>query len=159
MKQSKFDPCFFVGKQMLAILYVDDILFWSKDEKEIEKFAQKLRETGIDLEQEDDAAGFLGVRMEKNVQGNLEMKQEGLIDRIIETLGLNVGTVHGKFTPAEGTLLVKDEEGEAVIGDFSYSSVIGMLLYLLRHTRPDIAYATNSLARYMFVQSYCMRRH
>ncbi len=126
------------------------IFYFAKDEKEIEELAKKLRETGIDLEQEDDAAGFLGVRMEKNMQGKLEMKQEGLIDRIIETLGLNVGTVHGKFTPAEGTPLVKDEEGEAVVGDFSYSSVIGMLWYLSRHTHPDITYAVNSLARYIF---------
>ena len=150
MKQSQFDPCFFVGENVLAISYVDDILFWSKDEKEIEKLARKLRETGIDLEQEDDAAGFLGVRMEKNAEGKLEMTQEGLIDRIIEALGLNVGTVHGKFTPAEGNPLVKDEDGEAAVGDFNYSSVIGMLLYLSGHSRPDIAYAVNSLARYMF---------
>ncbi len=65
MKQSQFDPCFFVGEHVIAILYVNDILFWSKDEKEIEKLAWKLRETGIDLKQVDDAAGFLGVRMEK----------------------------------------------------------------------------------------------
>ncbi len=88
--------------------------------------------------------------MEKNTPGKLEIKQEGLINRIIEILGLNVGTVHGKFTPAEGNLLVKDEEGEATVGDFSYSSVIDMLMYLSGHTQPDIAYAVNSLTRYMF---------
>ena len=27
MKQSQFDPCFFVGKNVLVISYVDDILF------------------------------------------------------------------------------------------------------------------------------------
>ena len=90
----------------------------------------KLRAAGVDIEQEDDAAGFLGVRIEKNKDGLLEMTQEGLIDRVIETLGLDVGTVHGKWMPAEATHLVRDDSGEKAHGDFSYNSVVGMLLYL-----------------------------
>ena len=57
----------------------------------------KLREVGIDLEQEDDAAGFLGVRLERDPDtGLLEMKQTGLIDRILEALGLNVGLLKSR---------------------------------------------------------------
>ena len=82
---------------MIAVCFVDDILFWSKDEKHIHNLAMKLRAEGVDLEQEDDAAGFLGVRLERNEEtGLLEMKQTGLIDRIIEALGHDVGTVNGK---------------------------------------------------------------
>ena len=33
---------------------------------------------------------------------------------------------------------------------FNYASVVGMLLYLAGHSRPDIAYAVNCAARYMF---------
>ena len=150
MKQSKFDPCLFVGDTVIAICYVDDILFWSKNEDNIHEVAMKLREAGVDLEQEDDAAGFLGVRIEKNKDGLLEMTQEGLIDRVIETLVLDVGTVHGKWTPAEAAPLVRDDSGEKAHGDFSYSSVVGMLLYLSGHSRPDIAYAVNCAARYIF---------
>ena len=74
------------------------------------------------------------------------MRQTGLIDRIIEALGLNVGTVNGKFTPTELKPLVRDEDGEEAHGDFNYSSVVGMLLYLSGHSRPEIAYAVNSAA-------------
>ncbi len=35
-------------------------------------------------------------------------------------------------------------------GNFNYSSVVGMLLYLAGHTCPDITYAVNCSARYMF---------
>ena len=151
MKQSDLDPCLFVSDKVVCIVYVDDFLFWAKDEKDISELAMRLREEEMDLEQEDDAAGFLGVRLEKSESsGLIEMKQTGLIDRIIETLGLDKGTVNGKFTPAEANPLVKDEDGPSASGDFNYASVVGMLLYLAGHSRPDIAYAVNCCARYMF---------
>eukprot|EP00957_Ditylum_brightwellii_P002530 194326-Ditylum_brightwellii.AAC.1 len=66
---------------------------------------------GVDLEEEDDAAGFLGVRMEKDeTTGLLELKQTGLIDRVLETLGLDDGTAKCKWTPSESKPLVKDAD-------------------------------------------------
>ena len=52
-----------------------------------------------------------------------EMKQEGLIDHVIEASGLGDDTVNGKATPAEVKLLVKDTDGEIAHDDFGYSSV------------------------------------
>jgi len=63
---------------------------------------------------------------------------------------LDDGYARGKHTPAETKPLVKDEDGAAASEGFSYSSVVGMLLYLSGHTRPDITYAVNCCARYMF---------
>ena len=134
---------------------MDDLLFWARDEKDIHELAMKLCEVGVDLEQEDDAAGFLGVQMSKDTKtGLLELKQTGLIDIIIEAMGLDVGTVNGKATPAQNAPLAKDVDGLDGKGDFSYLSVVGMLLYLSGHLRPDIAYAVNCAACYMF----CLKR-
>ena len=69
-----------------------------------------LFQCGVDLEQEDDAAGFLGVRIEQNESGLLEMKQEGLINHVIAP-GLNIGTMNGETTPVDAKLLVKDSDG------------------------------------------------
>jgi hypothetical protein len=111
----------------------------------------QLRELDVDLEQEDDAAGFLGVTLEPDPEtGLLEMKQTGLIKQVIKALGLNDGLVKGKKTPSESKPLVKNINGEAASGAFSYSSVVGMLLYLSGHTCPDITVAVNCCARYMF---------
>jgi hypothetical protein len=104
---------------------VDDFLFWAKDEKDISELAMRLCEEEMDLEQEDDAAGFLGVRLKKSESsGLIEMKQTGLINRIIEALGLDKGTVNGKFTPAEANPLVKDEDGPSASGDISIMPVL-----------------------------------
>ena len=104
----------------------------------INKSAIQLRDLGVDLEQEDDAAGFLGVTLEQDPETSLlEMKQTGLIKHIIEAIGLD-GGAKGKFTPSESKPLVKNVNGDLASGAFSYSSVVGMLLYLSGHTRPDI---------------------
>ncbi len=62
--------------------------------------AMQLRDLGVNLEQEDDAAGFLGVTLERDPETSLlEMKQTGLIKCIIEALGLDDGAKE-KFTPS-----------------------------------------------------------
>jgi hypothetical protein len=55
-----------------------------------------------------------------------------------------------KYTPSESKPLVKNLNGEAASGAFSYSSIVGMLLYLSGHTRTDITCAVNCCAQYMF---------
>ena len=110
--------------------------------------------SNIDLLQENDAANFLHVRNKHNESGLLEIKQEGLIGHVIEALRLDVGTNNGKATPADAKPLVKDTDGEVAHGDFSYSSVVSMMLYLSHCSRLDIAYAVNCAACYMFCPRY-----
>jgi hypothetical protein len=135
LEQSRFDPCLFIGTDLIYVVYVNDLNFWSKDVPLINGVAMAFRELGIDLEQEDDVAGFLGVTLDcDGPSGLLEMKQTGLIKRVVEALGLDDGYTKGKHTLAESKPLVKDADREGVHGGFSYSSIIGMLLYLSGHT-------------------------
>ena len=139
MSQSKLDPWLFFGENVICICYVDNLLFWSKDEVHINEFAILLYYSGVDLEQENAAASFLGVRIENNESGLLEMKQEGLIDCVLEAPQLDIGTVNRKATSAEVKFLVR----------ISYSSVVDMMLYLFGHSKPDIAYAVYCTANYL----------
>jgi hypothetical protein len=96
LEQSKFDPCLFIGPNVMCIVYVDNLIFWSRNVANIDKVAMELCKLGVALEQEDDAAGFLGVKMERDsTTGLLEMKQTGLIQRVIEALGLDNGYAQG----------------------------------------------------------------
>ncbi len=144
LEQSKFDPCLFIGPNVICVVYVNNLIFWSKEVPLINPFAMELCKFGVDLEQEDNAAGFLGVRLDPDASsGLLEKKQTGLIQRVISALGLDDGYAKRKHTPAESKPLVKDAEGKGAHDGFSYSSIVGMLLYLSGHTRPNIAYAVN----------------
>ena len=64
ISQSKLDSCLFIGKKVICSCYVDDLLFRSKCEGHINELAILFHHCGVNLEQEDDAAGFLGVRIE-----------------------------------------------------------------------------------------------
>ena len=62
---------------------------------------------------------------------------------ILGALGLDGAMVSKNHKPLEINLLVKDKYGITSHGQFIYSFVMGMLMYLAGHTRPNIAYAAN----------------
>ena len=74
------------------------------------------------------------------------MKQPGLINRIISALGFKKEETTVKDTPAERKPLTKDEDGPAAHESFNYASIVGMLLYLSGHSRPDLAYSVSQAA-------------
>ena len=99
----------------------------------------------MELNVEDDVAGFLGVKIERN-ENHIVLSQIGLIDRIISTMGLD--NAKKVKTPTTEQRLPKDEHGEPWNETFNYASVVGMLMYLAGNTRPDISFAVHQCARY-----------
>ncbi len=62
----------------MCVVYVDDLIFWSHNVAKIDRVAMELCKLGVKFEQEDDTAGFLGVKMECDSNtGLLKMKQTG----------------------------------------------------------------------------------
>ena len=108
---------------------------------------KKLKDSGLEMEPEQDIAGFLGVLIKRqDKQGIMELTQTGLISRVIESMGLTDS--NAKQSPSEKTPLIADREGEPCNESFNFSSVVGMLSYLAGHTRPDIEYAVHQCGRY-----------
>lgn len=106
----------------------------------------------LKLSVEDDVAGFLGILLLKKDDGTIELLQEGLIDRILTVMGLTDASV--KHTPADSTPLGKDVDGASCCENWSYSSVVGMMMYLANNSRPDIAFAVHQCARF----THCPKR-
>ena len=147
--QNNADPCLFVHQDMIYLVYVDDYLFFAKDDSRFEKILKKLLGENLTLEREDDVAGFLEDNLNVNQESEtVELLQSGLIDRIITAMGLD--NANSISTPAEYEGLPKDEDGEPCNEDFNYPIIVGMFLYLQGHSRPDITFATAQCARYSF---------
>lgn len=104
MKQSKLDPCLFVGDKVVSVMYVDDLLMWSTDDQHMIDLGEELDKVSVDLEEEDDVAGFLGVKLTKAPGRSMVMTHEGLADRIIESMGLDKEKLNFKaYSMSEGS--------------------------------------------------------
>lgn len=159
LTQSENDPCLFIGRNITVIVYVDDLLLFAQDKQFIDKLIGNLQGAGIQIRVEGDAEGFLGVDIKREDTGigpRITLTQEGLAKRIVEALGLCSSFSTAISTPAEASPLPKDASGDPASGSFNYAAVIGMMLYLSGHSRPDIAFAVHQCARYTFAPT---RRH
>ena len=77
---------------------------------------------------------------------NVELLQKGLIDKVLKMLQME--DCDAKRTPASSIPLGTDAEGAPFVEDWSYASVIGMLLYLSSNSHPDIQFAVHSATRF-----------
>jgi hypothetical protein len=75
-KQSKSDPCLFLRKDMIIVLYTDDCLQYARDTKEIESFMKTLRDDyKLTLNDPDPIDDFLGIHFSHQDNGELRTSQ------------------------------------------------------------------------------------
>jgi hypothetical protein len=98
--QSDFDQCLFISDQVICLVYVDDTLFLSSDQTGIAEVIAKLKVEGLELEIEDDVAGFLGFNIDRKVDGTIHLMQTRLIGRIAKVFNLQADQ-HPKQMPCE----------------------------------------------------------
>ena len=143
--QSKIDPCLWYKRDCFIICFVDDCGISVKNEKDADKLIEDLEKLGFSLTKESSFEEFLGIQYETLPNGDVELTQQGLITKILQATGLE--NCNPNKIPAKA-LLGKDPDGEAMSEQWSYPSVIGMLLYLSTNTRPDITFAVSQAARF-----------
>ena len=66
MLWSNPDPCLFIGDKFICIVYVEDLMFWGNYESDMHDLEMKLWDLWVDLEQEEDAAVFMGVNLDRD---------------------------------------------------------------------------------------------
>ena len=145
--QSKYDPCLFFDatKQILCLVYIDDVIWVAPDEARILKVLDSLKDD-LELTVEGDVSAYLGIAFERLDDGQIKLKQLGLIERVLKATGLQ--ECNPDKTPASQTPLGTDKDGAEFCEKWSYSSVVGMLLYLASNSRPEIAFAVHQCARF-----------
>ena len=144
---SKYDPCLLLKADMMLVIYVDDVGIAAKYQKDVDSLVQRLMDQGFKLTREGTFSEFLGIKFDKNLQDNsITMTQKGLIKKIIATAGMN--DCNPNWTPASTTPLGIDPDGEPMDEEWSYRSIVGMLLYLTTNTRPDCSFAVSQVGRF-----------
>ena len=150
--QSSNDQCLFINRssRSIVLVYCDDCLCFGPTAQPMDDLLTGLRSQGLILDEQsvsEDVYAYLGI--EVNLHGEIvELKQVGLIDKILRAVGMDGPTVTENDVPAKEKPLGKELEASPFEEPWEYSSVIGMLLYL-ENTRPDIQFAVNQCARFM----------
>jgi len=143
-KTSNIDPCLFLKDDCIVLLYVDDCLFFSKDDTTIDSIINQLS-TSFKTGDQGSIQDFLGIRITTDAQSRIHLRQEGLIQEILQDLGL--ASSHPKPTPAIH-VLHPDHNGHPREEFWNYCSIIGKLNFLAQMTRPDISMAVHNCARF-----------
>jgi hypothetical protein len=103
--QSKSDPCLFLRKDMIIVLYTDDCLLYARDTKEIESFVKTLLDNyKVTMNNPYPIDNFLGIHFSHQDNGELHMIQTGLIDTMAESAHIPKGLLKNTPTPAKAFL-------------------------------------------------------
>ncbi len=151
-KQSIVDPCLFLKKGMICVVYVDDTIFASANTEDLDGEVKALgisiseQQHSFSMRVESEVSAFLGVQIKKTGPNEFLLTQTGLIDKVLNATKMS--RCNGCDTPATADPLHADINGAPFKEDWQYDAVIGMLMYLAGNTRPDIAYAVHQAARF-----------
>ncbi|CAI7815532.1 unnamed protein product [Closterium sp. NIES-54] len=150
-KKSECDHSLFLLQEkeqfLMLLVYVDDILLFSKSFAMIEHVEEML-EMQFKCSKMGDVKYYLGMHVERDLdKGVLRLHQRKYCEGLAEKYGLQDG---GKpATPLPSGFTVEPCADEEVVGESDrklFHSMVGALNYAANHTRPDIAFATSKLA-------------
>lgn len=145
-KKSKADDCVFYKGSTIFVVYVDDAILLGPDSQAIDAIVASLQED-YDLTDEGDLSEYLGIKIVRDGP-SITLTQPTLINRILTTVGLSTPSKQPSPTPAT-TILQRNHNGTPRRHQWDYRSVIGMLNFLTRSTRPDLCFAVSQAARFM----------
>jgi hypothetical protein len=104
-KQSNSDPCIFLRKDMIIVLYTDDCLLYAQDTKDINSFVKTLCDNyKLTLNDPDSIDDFLGIHFSHQANSELHMSQTGFIDAVTESAHIPKGRLKNTPTPATAIL-------------------------------------------------------
>ena len=151
-KPTSGDPCLYVhtdqgGEMSLVAVYVDDLILGGRSGS---KMTAVKRELSCRFEMKDLGAlhHFLGIKLVQDLlTGVIWIGQPSYVKKILQRYQMQeCKPVNTPVTP--DVKLVVAESPNNVCDQQMYQTIVGSLLYLSTKTRPDIAYAVGSVARF-----------
>jgi len=146
LKQSKEDPCLFYAKEKNKFLYcgvhVDDITVSSDNEFE-KGYIEKIKQL-IDLKDLGEAETVLDMQVIQE-DGKLYVHQKEYIKKLFRIYGMEECNA---VTPIDVNIKMEACERSERIDARIYQELIGRLIYLSVHTRPDLSFALSCLSQF-----------
>ena len=132
-----------LSKQLVVIVYVDDIIFGGNDEEMCRNFAEEMKKE-FEMSMLGELKFFLGLQVQQLKHG-IFISQMKYIKEMLKRF--NMEDSKPVSTPmSTNTKLSKDDKASSV-DHTTYRSMIGSLLYLTA-TRPDLLHAVCMVARF-----------
>ena len=150
---SDIDPCLFMKRNMICVIYVDDTIFAGPCQQSINNEVKLLgikhdsEEQPFEFRDEGELSAFLGIKIDKKGESEFYLSQPGLINKVLKAAGML--DCNPNTTPSTLEPLGPDLDAPQFNEQWEYASIIGMLMYLANNTRPDIAHAVHACARYL----------
>ena len=157
-KNTPYDPKFFIkwigGMPIMVIFHSDDFRWcgpphmlaeWDTLVAAFEASRYKVKDCTKEP--------FVGINVTSDELGNYYLDQKKLIESAVKAAKVSGAKVQKLPYPLDGPSLSKADNAktEAEANDMAkipYRAIVGMLSYIMGHTKPDIAYALNVLSRY-----------
>lgn len=142
--QSKADNCLYTkhkdGKAVYLLIHVDDIIATSDSKEALESTRIKIGRH-FELKDLGGAKQYLGIDIER-IDGEIFISQKTYINSIVEEAGLE-NAKESKFPLDTGYFKAEEtatqEQLKLLESNSEYRKLIGMMLYLVINTRPDVA--------------------
>jgi hypothetical protein len=149
-KRLRSDACVYFDDFIIIGIFVDDVLIMYASQHE-DRWLTIKRQLFNRFKAKDlgYAQFILGMRITRDRENRyIYLDQEAYLGRVIETFKMGLSSMHrGCNTPMIPN--VRPTTGDHLKDtDKPYTSAIGSLMYASVSTRPDIAYAVNSLAQF-----------
>ena len=136
--------------QVYLIVYVDDCFVLG--DKSAVKQALAGIENHFNITRSERIEDFIGCRIEKGDKAIL-LSQPDLIKKMVKKFGDKIRNMREYETPApSGTHIIRCQDEEEKLCDeeqAEFRSGVGSLLYLLKHSRPDLSNCVRELSKVM----------
>lgn len=153
--QSLADPCVFISKDSngstiaLVLVYVDDMIV-AGDLSELRRIREQLTAKWI-VTGAEDVSTILGIKTTRRDK-SIYLSQQQYIEDAVKELGMD--GLRPRSTPMEVSNGLRSSDLDEPVSDKDvvdkgrYLTAMGKLLYVMRATRPDLAYACSRLAHF-----------
>ncbi|CAI5530897.1 unnamed protein product [Closterium sp. Naga37s-1] len=135
-------------KQLVLLLYVDDLLLFSDSKDLIREVKQRL---GAEFAIRDlgPVTYYLGMHVDRDrASGTIHLHQEKYVKGVVESFGMGNSKPVGTPLATGFSCLTGEEESTLDEAEGKrFHSLVGSLMYTAVSTRPDLAYAAGVLGR------------